>query len=412
MNRKPLACLAALPLFAFGCSGSTVTDNPDGGSGSGSGSSSGGSSTASNVAPLIVDSGPAGVEGSVDVPFVTVTLCVPGTTTCQTIDHVSVDTGSSGMRVISSVLSAGMTLPQVDAADGNPLAECLQFQDGYVWGNVRYADVKIAGEVAGKIPIQVIGDPAFPDVPTTCSSSGSSDGSTVAEFGANGLLGLNQIVPDCGDYCASGSATGQYYSCSGGTCTDTTEADADQISNPIAFFARDNNGAIMQFGAVPANGAATLAGTLTLGIGTQSNNGLGSAKVQTLDVNGNFSTSFGGATFATSYVDSGTNTLSFNDTSIAGCTSQQSSGFDCPTSPVMLTATNTGGNSVSATVSFSVESADTLFATNNTAFDDLATPGVDNDTFAWGFPFFIGRSVFIGLQGRSAGGTMGPLVAY
>src|ERR1700722_3133268 len=256
MNVQRLACLAALPLFAFGCSGSTAPNDRDGGSGSssggGSGSSSGGSSTASNVAPLIVDSGPAGGEGSVDVPFVTVTLCVPGTTTCQTIDHVSVDTGSSGMRVISSVLSAGMTLPQVDAADGNPLAECLQFQDGYVWGNVRYADVKIAGEVAGKIPIQVIGDPAFPDVPPTCASSGSSGGSTVAEFGANGLLGLNQIVPDCGDYCASGSPTGQYYSCSGGTCTDTTEADADQISNPIAFFARDNNGAIMQFGAVPA----------------------------------------------------------------------------------------------------------------------------------------------------------------
>jgi hypothetical protein len=187
---------------------------------------------------------------------------------------------------------------------------------------------------------------------------------------------------------------------------------AAQVSNPIAFFAQDTNGAIMQFGTVPANGAATLAGSLIFGIGTQSNNALGSAKVLTLDDYGNFSTSFNGATFSTSYTDSGTNTLSFNDSSIPACTDQEASGFDCPTSTVSLMATNTGANSVSAPVSFSVESADTLFGTNNTAFDDLATPGVDNNTFAWGFPFFIGRSVYMALDGATTSGGAGPYVAY
>jgi hypothetical protein len=202
-----------------------------------------------------------------------------------------------------------------------------------------------------------------------------------------------------------------YYSCTGGTCTDTTVADAAQISNPIAFFATDNNGSIMQFGTVPAGGAATLAGTLTFGIGTQSNNGLGSAKVLTVDdVNGFFVTSFNGAMFPTSYIDSGTTDLSFNDSSIPGCT--QNVGWDCPTSPLSLMATNTGLNNVSSTVSFTVESADTLFATSNTAFDDTAEPGEDANTFVWGFPFFVGRSVYTALAGKSAAGTMGPYFAY
>ncbi len=360
------------------------------------------------MAPLIVDNGPAAAQGSVDVPFVTVTLCVPGTTTCQTIDHVSVDTGSSGMRVISTVLT--LSLPQVNASDGNPEAECLPFADGYTWGSVRTVDLKIAGEVAAHIPIQVIGDTSLGAAPSDCTSQGSAE-NTIATFGSNGLLGLNQIVPDCGDYCASGSPQGSYYSCTGGTCTDTTVADSAQISNPIAFFTQDTNGAVLQFASVPAAGAATSAGTLTFGIGTQSNNGLGSAKVMTVDDEGNFTTMFNGASFPTSFLDSGTNTLSFNDSSIAGCTGQLQ-GFYCPTSTVSLMATNTGQNNVSETVSFSVGNAETIFGANDSASDDLGTPGLDNMTFDWGFPFFLGRTIFIGLDGASTPGGPGPYYAY
>jgi hypothetical protein len=403
MDLKRLGLIVLAALHAFGCSGGS--SGPMGGS-------SGNGGGAGNVAPVIVDNGPQGVQGSVNVPFVTVTLCVPGTTTCQTIDHVSVDTGSSGMRIIASVLNTSLTLPQVNATDGNPLAECLQFEDGYVWGDVRNADVRLADETAANIPIHVIGDPVLPTVPSDCSNSGPSDGSTVAELGANGILGLNNFIPDCGDYCASGTQSGSYYSCTGGACTNTIVAEADQVSNPIAFFATDNNGAILQFGTVPGNGAATLAGTLTIGIGTQSNNDLGGETVLTLDGYGNFSTAFNGAIFDTSYIDSGTDVYSFNDSSIPGCTSSDDRGFDCPGSRVNLMATNTGQNDLSSTVSFTVESADVLFGSDNTAFDDLAIPGVDNGTFAWGFPFFIGRSVFTALDGKSAAGTMGPFVAY
>jgi hypothetical protein len=268
------------------------------------------------------------------------------------------------------------------------------------------------GEVAANIPIEVIGDPAFGSVPAGCSSAGTAE-DTLATFGSNGLIGINQILPDCGASCASSPAQeGGYYSCSGSTCAAVAVPVAAQLQNPIASFGTDNNGAVMQFPAVPAAGAPTLAGTLTFGIGTAANNALGGTKVLTVDSAGNLTTLFNGATMATSYVDSGTTELDFDDTSIAQCTSSQSSGFFCPASPVSLTAQLKGQNGAAASVAFSVESADTLFSGSNTAFEDLAGPGSDAKTFAWGFPFFIGRSVFVALDGASTPGGNGPYVAF
>ncbi|MGA7179374.1 MAG: DUF3443 family protein [Thiobacillaceae bacterium] len=66
-----------------------------------------------NQVPLVVDAGPSGAN-AINAPYVSVTLCAPGTTNCQTIDHVLVDTGSSGLRILASVLNAGLlaALPQ------------------------------------------------------------------------------------------------------------------------------------------------------------------------------------------------------------------------------------------------------------------------------------------------------------
>jgi hypothetical protein len=387
------------------------TGDDDGGTDDGSTSPDGSTAMGSNSVPMVVNNGPSGGGGSVDVPFISVTICIPGTTTCQTIDSVSVDTGSSGLRIISSVLSSNMALPQAMATTGSPMAECLEFGDGYTWGSVRYADVTIGGEFAGHIPLQLIGDPGFTSIPTDCSSSGPQE-DTVADFGGNGLIGINQIVADCGEYCASGGSAG-YYSCTGTTCTAVAVPVADQIANPIAAFATDNNGAVLQLPSVPDTGAATLTGSLTFGIATQSNNAMGSSvSVQTLDEYGDFTTLFNGKTMNESFVDSGTNTLSFDDSSITQCTGQLG-GFYCPTSPVSLMAQNKGLNGVMTTVSFSVGNAETLFQTSDTALSNLgATSDGSNTSFDWGLPFFMGRTVFVGLAGASTPGGNGPFVAY
>jgi hypothetical protein len=435
MTRRRSHSLLVLPFLAVACGGGSKTNVTSGtgtssstsagttgsggskssttsaaGGGSTSSTGSGGASAESNSTPVTVNSGPACL-GTDDVPFISVTICIPGTTTCQTIDYISVDTGSSGFRVISSVLASDIVLPQPNATTGDPLVECFQFDDGYTWGSVRLADLKIAGEVAAKVPIQLIADPAFPTVPSNCSCGGPAE-DTVATFGGNGIIGINQIIPDCGDGCAQAAQPGGYYSCSGGACTPVAVPDADQVPNPIAVFSEDNNGAVLQFPSIPAAGAATLTGSLVFGIGTHANNALGSATVQTVDEYGNFTTVFNGATLDESYIDSGTNLLSFNDNSITQCSCQGLSGFYCPASTLSLSAQNVGLNGVKTTVMFDVESAVTLFDNSSyTAFDDIAGTGSDG-TFAWGFPFFLGRRVFVALDGATTPGGKGPYFAY
>ncbi len=413
MTRKPSRWPVALAMAALSCGGSK---QPGAASGAASDASAGGgdgpASAGLNVAPVLVSAGPPGI-GSIDVPFLSVTLCAPGTKNCKTIDYVSVDTGSSGVRILSSALSGGLMLPQQTASTGSSLAECFAFADGYTWGSVRLADVTIAGETAAKIPIHLIGDPAFGSVPADCSSTGPSE-DTVETFGGNGIIGINQIVPDCGDFCAATNPvqSGVYYSCGTGTCAPVAVATADQVSNPIASFATDNNGAVLEFPTVAPAGAPTLGGTLTFGIGTQGNNALGGAAVQTVDAYGNFTTIYKGATLATSFIDSGSNSLGFDDSSIADCSSPLV-GFFCPASTLSLTAQNKGRNGVTTTVMFSVGNAQTLLGnSSDAAFDDVAGPGLDSNTFDWGLPFFMGRTVYVALDGATTSGGKGPYFAY
>ena len=122
---------------------------------------------AANAVRVTVDSGVSNVP---NMPFVSVTICAPGTTNCQTIDHMLVDTGSWGVRVFAVAIAR---LDDAAAADrtppGNLVAECMQFFDGYTWGSVKLADVQIAGEKAASLPIQVI-DPSYASLPSDCAS--------------------------------------------------------------------------------------------------------------------------------------------------------------------------------------------------------------------------------------------------
>src|SRR5271169_4994801 len=53
-----------------------------------------------NIQPITVNGGPLG--NYANGAFVSVQIFVPGTATCQTIDHILVDTGSVGLRLLGS----------------------------------------------------------------------------------------------------------------------------------------------------------------------------------------------------------------------------------------------------------------------------------------------------------------------
>ena len=73
-----------------------------------------------NTLALTVDSGPAAASGQINHAYVAVKVCVPGSQTqCASIDHVLLDTGSSGLRLVQSVLvSGGVTLAAQTDAQG------------------------------------------------------------------------------------------------------------------------------------------------------------------------------------------------------------------------------------------------------------------------------------------------------
>jgi uncharacterized protein DUF3443 len=367
----------------------------------------------SNVAPIVVNSGPANFY--VNGAFASVTVCVPGTSTCQTIDGVLVDTGSSGLRILSSALT--IALPQQKAASGSPVVECLQFLGSYTWGPVQTADVQIAGEKAASAPIQVLSDTDFA-APSACSN-GFPSANTLDTLGANGILGIGSATQDCG----SSSGCGLYYECpSTGSCTTTTEALAQQVINPVALFPTDNNGVIVELPTVSGS-EATVNGSLVFGIGTQSNNGLGSATIFTIDKTFSFSVDYKGTFYGGSFIDSGSNGYFFLDSSIVPALTDCSStsgvaGFYCPSTTQNFSATNEGLNGTTGTVDFSIANAQSLFAnTSDTAFSELGGPsilsGPDSSAyFDWGLPFFYGRNVYTAIEGKSTPGGTGPYWAY
>jgi hypothetical protein len=342
--------------------------------------------------------------------FTSVTVCNPGTTTCQTVDGVLVDTGSVGLRILASALT-GVSLQQQKATDGNPVVECLPFVSGFTWGPVQVADMQIAGEKASSMPIQVINETAYP-IPTPCSNFGTSQ-STLAALGANGILGVGMFLQDCGGGCVTTGSSNPnlYYECPSSGCVVVGEALSQQVPNPVALFSSDNNGVVIELPAANAP-AATLSGSLIFGIGTRSNNGLGAATVYPTDNSANFTTIYKSQSYSTSFIDSGSNGLYFLTSAIAQIPTcpAPATYFYCPTSTLNLSAVNQGAGGVgSGTVNFSVANADNL--PNEAVLEQLAGPN-SLSGFDWGLPFFYGRNVYTAIEGRSTPGGTGPYWAY
>jgi hypothetical protein len=413
-NLGTLGCAFALAAGVFalpGCSGVKGGGSAAGGSGGG-----GGGGAASNVLAVSVNSGPA--NNDVNSPLASVTICVPGTSNCQTIPNVLVDTGSSGLRLLSTVV----TLPLLTATDnnGNPLGECAQFADNtFLWGSVSTADIKLSGEKASAVPIQIVrtaGSVGFPLVPNSCSNGGMDSG-TVSTLGANGILGVGLFKQDCGAACTTSPAPNVYYdagaACVQANCATIPVPLVSQLQNPVVLFAADNNGTLLALPAVPATGASTISGSLIFGIGTQTNNALGTAKVYTTDAFGFITATYLGTAFPQSFIDSGSNAFFFLDAATAmlpACVNAV--GFYCPPSTVNFTVTNTGNNGTTAPVMFTVFNFETLLTNNPsfTAFSNIGGPFAG--AFDYGLPFFYGRSVFTGIEGQTSGTNTGPYFAY
>ncbi len=373
-----------------------------------SGSSGSTAAAGPNVLPISVNAGPA--NEALNTAYTTVTVCVPGTSTCQTIGGIMVDTGSYGLRILSSAVT--IPLPQQTGAGGAGVVECLPFLDSVTWGPVVTADVRLASEQASNIPIQVIGTDKFPTIPSGCSSQGSPE-ETVTDLNANGVLGIGLGIHDCGQSCTvvGSSNPGLYYTCpASGACTVTQEAIANQVTNPVAMFATDNNGVAIQLPIVPIGGQAAINGVLIFGIGTQSNNALGSARVFSTDSQGNFTTTFNGKSYSKSFIDSGSNGVFFLDTATTGLPAcRTSTGFYCPTSVRSFSATQAGANNATSAITFNAGNVDGL---NGTFSVMSEATGSNPGGFDWGLPFFYGRTVFTAIVGRSTPGGNGPYWAY
>lgn len=362
-----------------------------------------------NSAPLLIDNTIAANGNSINVPFVSVTVCRPGTSVCQTVDHILLDTGSEGLRLMAPYATS-LALPALKTASGANAGECGKFATGYTWGPLFQADVKIAGETASAIPIQVIDDSgaSFPVAPSACSSAGASLGS-LAALGANGILGVGLFRQDCGNACVRSASSGVYYACASGGCSGTTMALAQQLGNPVASFASDNNGILVLLPAVGVGGATTLTGSLIFGIATQDNNALSGAVRYRANTSGNFTTTYKGKAYTASFIDTGSNGYFFSDSSIATC--RVSTAFYCPTRTLDLSAVTAAyDGSASSTISFSIVSIDGLARSTSAGLvggtidsPDSTLSGVN--AFDWGLPFFYGRRVFVGIEDAGGGGA-------
>lgn len=411
--------------LAAGCSsggGSTPTGVPTGGT--------------NNVLSIAVDGGPNPAQNGLyaNGAFASATICNPNSTSsCVTVDHLLVDTGSFGLRVLQSAIST-LSLPTVNASNGSAAYDCAAFADGsFLWGPVQKANLTLSGETATNVPIQVVENPTGFSIPTSCAN-GATNEDTQASLGANGILGVGLEPFDCGLACDPANDGGRppstapaYYTCSSAGCTPASvscgsecsdSAALAQVTNPVVLFSVDNNGVIVELPSVSGS-AATLTGSLIFGIGTESNNQLSSsANVYTLACD-DFNTIFENQTFAIdpssctgpgSFIDSGSNGLFFPDVTspvIPTCPSSTPEGdlssFYCPTSLMNLSAVNEDPNTLfqGPGVSFSVDNAETLFSSDNAALGTLGGVQPSGAGFDWGLPFFYGRNVYSAIDGQS-----------
>ncbi len=383
-----------------------------------------------NAVPLVLDGGRPLNAGAymANAVYATIEICSPGGAQCAIIDHVIVDTGSTGLRLFASALNAInpsllASLPQASTAAGAVTGECESFASGTTWGGVRNADLhwggsNYAGETVANIPIQVIGDTdsRVSTIPASCSNQGVSQ--TARSMIANGIIGVGLTAKDCGASCAL-YAYPTYYQCDGTQCSPVTMPLANQVPNPVSAMSSDNNGSMILLPNLPTGGASSSSGLLILGISTRSNNQFDSASV-VLGANGNrmFASNFNGNTLPYSFIDSGSSVnylASTGTVPLTICTS--SPNFICPGASITLTANNTGTQGTSGAANVLIVDAQLSF-TDQPGYN--AVPGLSYalsgtpSEMDLGASFFYGRVISTLIENQIAGGmaVTGPAFGY
>src|SRR5581483_8004375 len=157
---------------------------------------------------------------------------------------------------------------------------------------------------------------------------------------------------DCGEACVvnNNPIPAVYYECPSSGCTPVNVSLSAQVTHPVFLFSGDNNGVLIQLPSVPDGGSATVSGSLVFGIGTQTNNQLGSATVLGVPDSGSnagdITTTYNGQAYPNSFIDSGSNGLFFLDANSSGlmvCSGQLNTWY-CPSSATNFTASNQGSN--------------------------------------------------------------------
>jgi hypothetical protein len=350
---------------------------------------------AKNVLPVRVQT----PSYDINRALISVTVCVPGTSECETVHNVMVDTGSVGLRLQRSALKHPERFSAMPGPGANALAECYRFVSSAAWGIVTRADVRLAAIQASSIPIQIVDEAsasyADHQRPDSCLKGGKPT--------SNGTLGIAAVsLNDCKDPCFISLKTPRYYECTADGCAPVARPVAAnfRVVHPIAALPSDNNGYVLDVQPVPESGAIATRGTLTLGIGTRSNNALDVTNVVDLAPDGTFTTVWNGQSYSASYFDTGTEEYYF---ATSPADARECGSHWCATPEAKFSAT-LKGQTTDATANFRVGDSASLVRSGKGAFRNVAIIArKDSRAFVWGMPFFIGRKVFVRLTDGSSG---------
>lgn len=370
-----------------------------------------------NVVPLVVDRGYNGLASNTS--FITLTVCIPNTNDCQVLDHVFVDTGSTGLRINQSALN--INLRSINFYEST-IYQCMKFGEGYTFGPAATADVRIGGETAKNIPVQVFNDVDHSNVPTDCSNG--LPFADLNNFGAKAIVGVNPYSNPNNNY------TGVYTCRESQPCAkveNPREIPVQLNLNPVVAFSKDNNGLIINLPPVNFAESSALVGYMVFGLDTQNNNQVNSSPVKVLGSSnpdfqvGYFHANSNSLNSSYAIFDSGYQTYYFYDANMAQCTLPNPDGhsYYCPNSfPQYWSSRISSYNSadIVGEISALIINYEVTLGLHDTVVPGLGEVAsqVDNLTI-YGLPFFFGKRVYIGLMGESGNQTplgIGPAWGY